>query len=653
MQQIEELICPECQMMFNENDNLPLMLPDCGHTICQNCIQQMLINKKYIVCPEDGIMAKNKNDISQFPKNCQLLKMVVKHKAQYQQSRQSARNDDNDIDYQLQLNNLISNDIPNDLCQEHLEKLEIVCLTDQVRICTRCALFGQHRHHEVRSVDDVVKEITQKAENIMQIYQKILQKQSELTEQKYFEPLQDRFQSVLTESHNTVKEKFRELHQLLDLKEQRLIEQLTTLTQSLEQQTKKQVKELLQSSLSQAELWKITAKDRLVYFSTKTENGELPLDLLNNQDYACVDKGKGIYDDLEKIQKQLDLKLQNIKIKKLRVDLKKSEIDKSFDNLFTITLQLCNVNNTNTMTKSSQILKTINTLTDSALLQDMKRNESFSKLCGQDVFSSFCQDEPMLLKDISMADWSESLMEETTNVSQVKSPNRSSLDQEDFAKNKVGSGLKELKEIQPVSTSQNIQSTTPTKPERIQIRALEKLKGSFQQPSPGRRDLEQVNSIRQGVSPNTKIQDCKKKKMFKINEKFESVWQAFKSDNLDIADFSSAELGDEGLQYVGDILKISKRVKQLKLVRNKITDEGACKLLDCLVQNTNQVFQSLHLSSNMITERTLDYFISLVRNSPLGCSLPKSLYLNQTLINTTKAKKKIEDLKRVGYLVNI
>jgi hypothetical protein len=28
--------------------------------------------------------------------------------------------------------------------------------------------------------------------------------------------------------------------------------------------------------------------------------------------------------------------------------------------------------------------------------------------------------------------------------------------------------------------------------------------------------------------------------MFKINEKFENVWQAFKSDNLEIADFSSA-----------------------------------------------------------------------------------------------------------------
>jgi hypothetical protein len=54
MQQMEELICPECQRMFNEMDNLPLMLPDCGHTICQQCIEEMLSKRSQIVCPEDG-----------------------------------------------------------------------------------------------------------------------------------------------------------------------------------------------------------------------------------------------------------------------------------------------------------------------------------------------------------------------------------------------------------------------------------------------------------------------------------------------------------------------------------------------------------------------------------------------------------------------
>lgn len=31
---MEELICPECRELFNDYENTPLMLPDCGHTIC-------------------------------------------------------------------------------------------------------------------------------------------------------------------------------------------------------------------------------------------------------------------------------------------------------------------------------------------------------------------------------------------------------------------------------------------------------------------------------------------------------------------------------------------------------------------------------------------------------------------------------------------
>lgn len=32
--QMEELICPECKLTFNDAEHTPLMLPDCGHTIC-------------------------------------------------------------------------------------------------------------------------------------------------------------------------------------------------------------------------------------------------------------------------------------------------------------------------------------------------------------------------------------------------------------------------------------------------------------------------------------------------------------------------------------------------------------------------------------------------------------------------------------------
>jgi hypothetical protein len=41
----------------------------------------------------------------------------------------------------------------------------------------------------------------------------------------------------------------------------------------------------------------------------------------------------------------------------------------------------------------------------------LSRGESISKILQGDVFSSFCYDDPNLLKDMSLADWSESLQD--------------------------------------------------------------------------------------------------------------------------------------------------------------------------------------------------------------------------------------------------
>jgi hypothetical protein len=39
---------------------------------------------------------------------------------------------------------------------------------------------------------------------------------------------------------------------------------------------------------------------------------------------------------------------------------------------------------------------------------------------------------------------------------------------------------------------------------------------------------------------------------------------------------------DEGIYFLSDFIKISKKLKSVKLVRNKLTDDGACYLLDAV-----------------------------------------------------------------------
>ena len=55
-----------------------------------------------------------------------------------------------------------------------------------------------------------------------------------MSEQKYFDVLSEKFKSVLKESHNTVKEKFNELHQLLVEKENKITDQVNQIINSLE-----------------------------------------------------------------------------------------------------------------------------------------------------------------------------------------------------------------------------------------------------------------------------------------------------------------------------------------------------------------------------------------------------------------------------------
>lgn len=57
------------------------------------------------------------------------------------------------------------------------------------------------------------------------------------------------------------------------------------------------------------------------------------------------------------------------------------------------------------------------------------------------------------------------------------------------------------------------------------------------------------------------------------------------------------------------------------MARNKISDDGATILLQALVNNT---VSSLHLSSNMITERTLDCILNIIKTG----QLPKNIYLS-------------------------
>lgn len=55
-----------------------------------------------------------------------------------------------------------------ELCVNHKRPLEVVCVDDRVKICTNCALFGDHKNHDIRNEEEVLIELCTKAEILLE-----------------------------------------------------------------------------------------------------------------------------------------------------------------------------------------------------------------------------------------------------------------------------------------------------------------------------------------------------------------------------------------------------------------------------------------------------------------------------------------------------
>lgn len=55
-------------------------------------------------------------------------------------------------------------------CPMHNRRREIVCVEDRVKICTSCALFGDHKNHNLKTEEDLLKELFIKSEILIEYF---------------------------------------------------------------------------------------------------------------------------------------------------------------------------------------------------------------------------------------------------------------------------------------------------------------------------------------------------------------------------------------------------------------------------------------------------------------------------------------------------
>ena len=125
-------------------------------------------------------------------------------------------------------------------------------------------------------------------------------------------------------------------------------------------------------------------------------------------------------------------------------------------------------------------------------------------------------------------------------------------------------------------------------------------------------------------------------------EKYQQAVEDLRNDRAEIIDFTNADLGDVGMMPIFDLLRGTVRVKTLKLIRNKLTDECLSKLLECCLECK---ITTINMSQNSLTDHALE----ILENAEYREL--RSITLNQNRINQRNARPRIQELKRIGLTV--
>ncbi|XP_067319427.1 zinc finger protein RFP-like isoform X3 [Anolis sagrei] len=201
----EETTCLICLEYFKD----PVII-DCGHIFCQKCITQCWNGPGTDTsCPQCREPCQQRN-IRQIRQLASIVEIAKKF------SLQTVR----------------GAEVLEEVCQQHQEPLKLFCEDDQILICVVCDKSKEHRQHKVIPKKEAFEEYKNKIWYHLKILKKERQdistyKQSVETEmQRLLENIETKIKKIVTE--------FKQLHEILNKKEQDLLTQLQCLNKEIQ-----------------------------------------------------------------------------------------------------------------------------------------------------------------------------------------------------------------------------------------------------------------------------------------------------------------------------------------------------------------------------------------------------------------------------------
>ena len=209
MMESEDETCGVCCNPYDADNRIPRVLVNCGHSICACCLTDILKSPQLRKCPFDNLeFERPQKCLENFPVNFALLGLL------------EGKN--------------------RNVCKTHGEKLVMFCLQDEVKICYGCALFGEHKGHDCKIVNDL------KAQGMKT--RKELEERFQNFEKNLLE--KDEALDVLEiEFFSKIWDKFAEIKQLINEKETEFIKQMGTL---FERSQEKNTRLLLKGEIDKA-----------------------------------------------------------------------------------------------------------------------------------------------------------------------------------------------------------------------------------------------------------------------------------------------------------------------------------------------------------------------------------------------------------------
>lgn len=207
-------------------------------------------------------------------------------------------------------------------CPKHGKNNELICINCRHRICHNCALFGEHKGHDIREQDEAMKEVVVRTEVLMEMFEQLDQECAKLLADQSYQDLLRIFNGTKDNLKGQVSKKFKEWHDILNRMEQNVHETIDERFRNVERAFDEE-KLVLERLEEDNRVIQFKVGDMLNNYMTQIEaNPEyIAYDILDaNPDNLTSDTVETLYQQIEEWMEESKVTLQYEKLKELEWD---------------------------------------------------------------------------------------------------------------------------------------------------------------------------------------------------------------------------------------------------------------------------------------------------------------------------------------------